>query len=57
MQFDHEGGGSTVLAKPAIAKAKSVPSGDGTCAYAGAGFELHTELLESPEVGPEACER
>jgi hypothetical protein len=37
-----------ILGKPAIAKAKSVPSGDGTCAYAGAGFEVHTEELQSP---------
>jgi hypothetical protein len=37
-----------ILKSPAIAKAKSVPSGDGTCAYADTGFDVHTETLTSP---------
>ena len=39
-----------ILAKPAIAKAQSVPSGKDTCAYAGAGFDVRAEELESPAV-------
>src|SRR5689334_22783523 len=39
-----------ILGKPAIAKAQSVPSGAGTCAYHGSGFEIHTKELESPGV-------
>src|SRR4051812_2622885 len=35
-----------ILAKPAIAKAQTIP-GDDTCGFLGAGFDVHTEPLKS----------
>jgi hypothetical protein len=37
-----------ILKKPEIAKAQSIASGDDTCGYLGAGFDVHTEVLKSP---------
>src|SRR4051812_30213889 len=37
-----------ILANPSIAKAQSIPSGDDSCGFLGAPFDVHTEVLGSP---------